>query len=305
MKHVPSQTKFLLLCGLLAPLALSGCGGGGTNVTALSSRLYAAGDAVPSTAIAYFTSPFTALSTPTSTFVTPPGGEVIGLAIDGSGDVITSDQFLKTVTGYMRPSPATASLFTVTTSFTPAGIAFDSQGKLYVADYDNGGGVDVIASPFTNSSTVTPLITGLNATDGLCFDTSQNLYTVAYGAASTIRVYAAPYTAASVTVATGNNNVEDCAINPAANQLAVNVVGAFSGKVLIYNLPLTNTSVPAVTLTYSSSSSTAVAFDTSGRLYVGVGASAIQVYQPPFSSASTPLFSIPTANAVNAMVFGS
>jgi hypothetical protein len=305
MKHVRFQTNILLLCSLLAPVALGGCGGGGTNVTALATRLYAAGDALPSTAIAYFTSPFSAQSTPTSTFSTPSGGEVIGLAIDGSGNVISSDQFLKTITGYTRPNPSTASLFTITTSFTPAGVALDSQGKLYVADYDNGGGVDVIATPFTNSSTPTPLITGLNSADGICFDSSSNLYVVTYNAAGTIRVYAPPYNTVSVTVATGNNNVEDCAINPAANQLAVNVVGVFSGKVLIYNLPLTNTSVPATTLTYSSSSSTAVAFDPSGRLYVALGASTIEVYQPPFSSASTPLFGIPTVNAVNAMAFGT
>jgi hypothetical protein len=305
MNRVHFQTKLLLFCALFAPLALGGCGGGGTNVTTLATRLYVAGDALPSTAVAYFTSPLSALSTPSATFATGGGGEVVGLAVDGSGNVIASDQFLKTVTSYTRPNPGAAVLSSLSTSFTPTDIAFDSQGKLYVANYNSGGGVDVISTPFSSSSTVTPLITGLNAADGLCFDTSQNLYVVTYGAASTISVYAPPYTLTPVTVATGNNNVDSCAINTSTNQLAVNVVGAFSGKVLVYNLPLTSVSVPAATLTYSSASSTAVAFDVSGRLYVGVGASVIDVYQPPFTSASTPLFGIPTVNSDNAMAFGS
>jgi hypothetical protein len=174
-----------------------------------------------------------------------------------------------------------------------------------VTNYDSGGGVDLISTPFSSTSTVTPLITGVNAADGLCFDATQNLYVVTYGSASAILVYAPPYTSAPITVATGNSNVDGCAISTSTNQLAVNVVGLFSGKVLVYNLPLTAASVPAVTLTFSSSASTAVAFDTSGRLYVGMGSPSIAVYQPPLTNASVPLFSIPTVNSVNAMAFGT
>jgi sugar lactone lactonase YvrE len=259
---------------------------------------------VPSNAVAYFTAPFSAASTPTATFATGSGGEIAGLAVDGSGNVIASDQNLHTITGYTRPSPTAATLFAISASFTPGGIAFDTLGKLYVADYDAGGGVDVVSPPFSNSSVPQALITGLTGVDALCFDGSQNLYTVTYGSGSTIRVYAPPYTGAPITLATGYNNVDGCAFNTVTNQLAVNVVGVFSGNVLVYSLPLTAASVPAAVLPYSSSSSTAVAFDASGRLYVGVGASTIDVYQPPITSASTPLFGIPTVNAVEAMAFG-
>jgi hypothetical protein len=129
MNHVRLQTKLLLLCGLLAPVALGGCGGGGTNVTALAARLYAVGDAIPSNAVAYFTAPLSAASTPTSTFGTGSGGEVIGLAVDGSDNVIASDQFLKTVSLYTRPNPTTPLPVAISTSFTPTGIAYDSHGK--------------------------------------------------------------------------------------------------------------------------------------------------------------------------------
>ncbi|MGP6157001.1 MAG: hypothetical protein ACLPYS_05730 [Vulcanimicrobiaceae bacterium] len=40
------------------------------------------------------------------------------------------------------------------------------------------------------------------------------------------------------------------------------------------------------------------------KLYDAAGSSVIDGYAPPFTSASTPLFGIPTVNAVNAMTFG-
>ncbi len=298
-----NRLKFMPLA-LLSALASAGCGGGGSSTPTPSAafRLYAAGDNVPSNAVAYFTSPLNASSTPTGTFVTGSGGELAGLAVDGNGNVIATDQFLNTITGYARPAPATSALFTITTTFHPGGDALGSDGKLYLTDYTNGA-LDAVSPPFTSASTPAALATGIGGAAALCFDSSQRLYVTGY-IPGTITVLATPYTSASLTLTTGFANLDSCAVDSFTNQLIVNSVGASSGKVYVYNLPLTSASTPAATLAFASSSSTAVGVDPSGELYVGVGASVIDVYAPPFSSASLPLFSIPTANAVNSIAFG-
>ncbi|HEV3157101.1 MAG TPA: hypothetical protein VGZ00_07095 [Candidatus Baltobacteraceae bacterium] len=290
----------------LAAALLAGCGGGGPSVALpvpSPARLYAAGDAVPSNSIAYLTAPFSAASVPTGAITTASGGEVIGLAIDGSGNVIASDQFKNTIVGYARPNPTTSTLFTITPTFTPSGIAFGAQGKLYVADY-TAGNIDVIAPPLSSGSAIQPLLSGFSGPSGVCIDATQTLYVTNY-LPGTIRVFPPPYAQPGFTVSTGASNVDSCAVDATTNQLIVNSVGFLSGKVFVYDLPMSSASFPVTQITYSSTASTAVATDTSGRLYVGNGRPAIDVYVPPFTNTSAPIFSIPTANAITAMTFGT
>jgi len=299
--------RFLVIC---AVAALAGCGTTNsvapfqpTAVPTAPARLYAAGDAVPSNSIAYFTGPFSASTTPTGSIATGSGGEVIGLAIDANGNLIASDQFLNTITGYTRPTPSTSVLFTISPGFTPGGIAFDANHNFYVSNY-TANTVDTMSTPLSAASVATPLITtGINGPAGLCFDTAQNLYVMNYSL-GTINAYAPPYTGAATVVSTGVNNTDSCAYDNRTNQLIVNHVGVFTGSALVYNLPLTAASVPAATIAFATTSSTAVGTDFSGNLYVGTGTPTINVYAPPFTSASTPTFSFALANAINAIVVG-
>jgi streptogramin lyase len=297
-------TKATLLCALAASLVLAGCGGG-TNVTALpspapSARLYVAGDFLPlAQGVAYFTAPFSSASTATASFATASGSGLDGIAVDASGNVIVADENNKTVTGYARPDPTTSTLFTISTPFLPGEVAFDSLGKLYITDQTDGE-VDVVTPPFSSASTLQSLISGVPDASGICFDTAQNLYAVEYSS-GTILAYAPPYTgAATATVSTGLSNVEGCAIDTVTSQLVVSSVSA--PKVAVYNLPLASASL-AATLTFSSSTE-AAGVDSAGRLYVGTDVPEISVFAPPFTSASTPLFSFPIVNADNAMAFG-
>ncbi|HTV74111.1 MAG TPA: hypothetical protein VME66_10430 [Candidatus Acidoferrales bacterium] len=298
--------KAALLCTLCAAAALAGCGGGGTNVTTLAtptpepSRMYVAGDFLPlAQGVAYFTAPFSSASTPTATFETASGSGLDGIAVDGSGNVIVADENNNTITWYARPNPSTSTLYTIATTFAPGMLAFDTSGKLYVADQTDGK-VDVITPPFSSASVPQTLISGVPDASGVCFDSAQNLYVVEY-AQGNILVYAPPYTGApTATVSTGLADVEGCAIDAVTDQLAVS--GIVASKVAIYNLPLTSASVAATTLSFTELEM--VAADSAGRLYIGTNVPEVSVYAPPFSNASTPLFSIPILNADNAMAFG-
>ena len=58
----------------------------------------------------------------------------------------------------------------------PTGLAFDSSGNLYVANYDNGSGTTI--SKITPGGTVSTFATGLNGSEGLAFD-SKAIFTSA------------------------------------------------------------------------------------------------------------------------------
>lgn len=299
-------------------LGLAGCGGGGGSSTPSGptptptppARLYAAGDGVPSNAIAYFVAPFSASSVPAGSIATASGGDIAGLAIDSHGDVIASDQNEKTITGYARPNPATSTSFTLNTGFTPTGIAYDPSGRFYVADYSDGA-VKNASVPLSSASTFTTLIAATTTPSAICFDEAQNLYVV-NGPSGIISSYAPPYTGAptnSVQVASGGANVtlvNGCAFSATFDQLIVYHANGGTGSVFIYNLPLTASSTPGVTLAYTTTSPTGVGVDAAGNLYVGVATPGIQIFTPPFSSASAPVVTIaPLAGLVNVMAFGT
>jgi sugar lactone lactonase YvrE len=292
---------------------LAGCGGGGGGSSTPSTptptpppplRLYAAGDGNPSNAIAYFTAPFTASSTPTGSIATASGGEIAGLAIDSHGNVIASDQNENTITSYARPTPTTSTLFALSPGFTPTGIAYDVSGNFYVADYTDGKVDKASSVPLSSATTFTTLIASTLAPAAICFDEAQNLYVV-NGTGGIVSAYAPPYTGTPISVNVGVSNVFGCAVSTPYNQLAVYHPGIGTGSVYIYNLPLTAASMPAVTFAFTTTSPTGLGADSSGNLYVGVDTPGIQIYTPPFANASTPTLTIPAVNAVHDITFGT
>ncbi len=302
MKRHPFRLLSVCLIALLAA-----CGGGGTSPppvpTPAPERLYVSGDSVPNNSIAYFNSPFGANTTIAGTIATAGGGAIAGLAVDATGRVFAADGFKNTLTAYPRPAPPGAPLFVMSLPFTPAKLAFDGAGNLYVADY-GGGRIAVLAAPIAGTSAPATLITGLSTPNGLCFDVAANLYVTSF-TSSILSVYQPPYTGSPVIVNTGTANSNSCAVDAATQQLIVASGNASLGQILVYDLPLAANAGPAVRIPFNGTAPTALAVDPSGDLFVGVGATAIQVYAPPFTSVSSPLFAIPTVNSIGAMAFGS
>jgi hypothetical protein len=309
MKYVAAMFALVVLA------ACGSSGGGGPIVTPTATptgvptatptpaqRLYAAGDGVPSNAIAYFTAPFSNTATPTGTIATGVGGEIAGVLVDANRNLVASDQNLNTLTGYTRPAPTSTTEFTNSPGFTPAGIAYDNAGTFYVSNY-SGGAVEV--GPLHTAlagGTLFSVLVSVAAADGICFDSSENLYVTSY-LAGKIYVYSAPYTGTPTVVQAPGFNTDDCAYDSVTNQLAI-VQLSGPAEVLVYNLPLNSASTPATTLTPAGTTASAVTVDKAGNLYVATDNPSINIYAPPFTGAA--IFAFPDANgAVQSMTFGT
>src|SRR5262249_12482207 len=118
-------------------------------------------------------------------------------------------------------------------------------------------------------------------------DAAQNLYMVNAGSTSNLIVYAPPYNTVPVTTQFVNALYRKLAVN--ATQLFVAAAGPGTGRVAVYNLPLTNASTPAFSITAGTNIPEALAFDSIGNLYVGnLTGATVAMYRPPFSASSTP-----------------
>ena len=199
---------------------------------------------------------------------------------------------------YGPPTSVLTTLFTVPTTFENTGIVLDPSGNLYAASAS--GSVFEATAPLSSTSTFRLLFaSGLGKSESICFDNSQNLYAANY--LGTLNVLAPPYTSSSASVVVNSGgSVYDCAYDATTNQLAITVVD-LPTEVLIYNLPITQSSTPAATLPVLGP----VALDKSGNMYLNGPLGGIGVYSPPFTSASTPIFTIPTTNQFSAITFGS
>jgi hypothetical protein len=175
-------------------------------------------------------------------------------------------------------------------------LLFNPAGDLFASTF--GATVNRFTAPFTNASVPSQAITavGLTASAGLAMDGSQNLYVADSGApGGSIFVFAPPYTASSVhTPAVAGAAYRKIAIS--GSQLFVANVNPGTGSIDVYNLPLTNASSPAFSITTGVDTPEAVAIDAGGKLHVGnLGsvASSVAVYNSPFSGASAPVTTMP------------
>ena len=273
--------------------------------------LYVGNNSVSGSVVQY-SLPLNASSTPNFTLPTETG--VISVGVDASGDLAVGNlagaiQFFTT--------PISAASVPSATFSNPAPavgayqIAFTNAGDFWAAGTSR---VNLFTHPFSNASTPSTFVTmlGLFGALGTAFDTAQNLYVTNATASSNLLVYAPPYTGAPIVTPTVTGALYR-KLATTATQLFVAVAGPGTGRVDVYNLPITAASAPAFSISAGMNLPEAVAFDASGNLYVGnLGNSTVTVYNAPITSGSVPsvtllvngfaIFGIAIGNAVLPLV---
>ncbi len=185
---------------------------------------------------------------------------------------------------------------------SPAGLAIDTLGKIYTVNEGATNTVTIHAQPFTATST--PLVKftlpgSANNPYTLSLDNSGDIWVGdRNGAASHLYEYVAPFTnsstpALTLTSANGLTDATGTAFD-ASGHMAVGQ--EVSSNVLIYNLPLIVSSMPAATIPLAANGQ-GVAFDSAGNLYAVLesGAGGVEVFRPPFTNGELPAFSFGSA----------
>jgi hypothetical protein len=290
----------------LLPVVLIACltaCGGSSRTPATPQHLYVGNDNA-SASILQFTLPITNTSTPTVT-VAPTNGtsNVTALAVDTAGNLATGD-FAGHLAIFNAPITSTstaAATFANGTATNDGQLAFNNAGDLFASTVSTK--VNLFTHPLSSSSTPSQAITDVSLTSavGAALDGAGNLVVSNAGAlGSALSVFAPPYTAAPlVTPATSGTAYRKVAIS--SSQVFVASVAPGTGRIDVYNVPLTVTSTPAFSMS-NVNVPEAVAFDSNGNLYVGnLGDATIRVFTPPFSASSTPSV---TLTVTGAAIFG-
>src|SRR5271165_598033 len=160
-------------------------------------------------------------------------------------------------------------------------------GHLYVNNTSTSvKGVSVYSLPFSASSTALYTVSnGLVFPGDVAVDSTGDLAVCA--GANTVRYYTAPLSSSSTATANITTGCSTSAFD-VNRSLYVPTQGA---AVNVYAQPITSAEVPT-TITNGLTSALSVAFDASGRLYVGDdgGTTGVHVYNAPYTGA--PAFSI-------------
>jgi hypothetical protein len=172
--------------------------------------------------------------------------------IDGSQALFVANRGANDITIYEASAYGSPAV-TIPGLDAPDGLAFDSQGNLWVAQASN---VVEFTPPFTPKSTPTVTIAnGLKSPSGIAFDQNGSMY-VADSGKNAILVYPAGSTTPSVSVSNGVSGPTDAVVY--SNGLFV--TNATSNTVAEFDLPLTDTSAPIATDSTGTNAPSAVAF---------------------------------------------
>ena len=266
-----------------------------------------------------FAPPLSGASTPSAT--QPLSPFAIGVAADASYVVAGSDITDGSSIAIFNQPFATQSgpAATITNNSGPLNLAaFDASGNFWVTE---GSNINEYTPPRTSSSTPAHSISvgGAQAV-AVAFDGSNNLYaTVLTDGASLLNVYPPSATQPSVSVQVDVADIAGVAVS--GNTVAVAVFGIEggvaakhhglvamrrtragahprasqnAGEILLYTLPLSNSSTPSATIPFAQSP-IGLAFDAAGNLYAAEGfiGGGVAVFNAPLSSSSTPAFTIP------------
>jgi hypothetical protein len=284
---------------------LSGCGGGGVLPPSGVEHLYVVNDNTPGQILQY-TLPITSSSTPTVTVSNAATTNLVAVTVDASGNLATGDN-----AGHLAifNAPITASTTAVATfnngvATNDGQLVFNNAGDLFAASVSTN--VNLFTHPLSSASTPSTSITGGGTTSaiGAALDSAGNLVVGnAGGAGSNLVVFAPPYTGAPVFVTPTVVGTAYRKIAIGSTQLFVCSVGGGTGRVDVYNLPLTASSAPAFSIT-AVNTPEGIAVDGNGNLYVGnLTDATIRVFAPPFSVGSTPTVTL-TASGSPFAIFG-
>jgi hypothetical protein len=276
-------------------------------------QLYVGNDN-PAGGVQQFNLPVGASTTPNVTIASP---NVVAVDVDSHGTLALAD-FAGNLKVFSRPL-ATAS--TPSASFKNGAASNDGQivftqaGDFFAATVGNR--VNFFTHPFSNASTPSLSITNaaMVSVIGATLDAAQNLYlgnagvgsavtcSSGAGSCSNLLIYASPYTAAPiVTPPVASAAYRKAAVG--ATQLFIASVAGTLGRVDVYNLPITATSVPAFAITTGVNAPEGLAVDAAGPLYVGnLSDATVAVYAPPFSALSAPTVTLKVSTGAYA-IFG-
>lgn len=314
-----------------AALAIAACSGSGGNASSViphktATTHFYAGSFV-SGVLAQYTTPLSSTSAPNFS-LTGVGGLFLG-ANKSNVAVANNVSGICTISIFTQPLTSTSTAAATEAPDVPCELgAFDSSGNLWVAQANS---IAEYTTPFsTNQTPALTVTTSVVAPIGVAFDSAQNLYVINSGFSSTspqLLVFAPPYTSAPIiralplgtpaevvgvavngtTVAVGvygqtagarphgGSRTASEAQWPFAGRPGATIgrVSAAAGEVLLYTTPITSASNPTATIPEPSAE--AVAFDSSGNLYVGDFATStgtVDVFNAPLSSSSTIAYSI-------------
>lgn len=229
------------------------------------------------------------------------------------------------------------------TTGSPYGIAENPQAGI-VAVEDDSGHVNIYKTPLTSGSTATATISlGASSAGMLAFDTSGNLY-VGTGTAnvaeyappfSSSSTPAKSYAVGDHTMAVafdvggtmyvsnyGSGNIEavsmpggtvSAAVTPPAST-SVGGLAVYNNKlyavdesnnaVVAYDLPLASAATPSAVYKVSGFPQ-AIVFDADGEMLLSnVSGASVDFYDPPFTSAMTPAFSLTGLTAPEQLIIG-
>jgi sugar lactone lactonase YvrE len=249
------------------------------NSNAPTSLAYSAAQLAASTSAA----PATAVGT---------GGGVLA-AFDASGNLWVANANSSTVVAFTAsqlgasgsPTPAVTLSANAGSLNSPAWLAFDASGNLWVANFNNSTVVAFTASQLASTGSPTPAVTlsatagSLNFPVGLAFDATGKLWvsnaignTVVAFTASQFAASGSPTPAVTLSASSGSLNYPSGLAFDASGNLWVS--NAFGNTLVAFSpsqLAASSSPTPAVTLSATAGSllnPSGLAFDASGDLWV-------------------------------------
>lgn len=322
MKNLLS-VGFCLLIGLSL---VGGCGGNGGSIQSVihstttppeaAGHLYVSDLLAPGTIYVYVL-PIIRGSAPMARIAGDGGPQ--GMAFDPTGRLFVANTggvqvFTPPIAGGATPAFVLGGGFAQEVKFDPAGDAFVVETESHplgyewcygfprprrVQIYEYRQDVGVYMTPITSSSSANFAfpVTGWSDSGcygfpsipvGIAFDASGNLWVNKF---SIMAEYTPPFSAASLpNLSFANSGYTgpggDVAFDSKGNMYATGLTG-----VDVYKPPFTSSTAKAFTITTMPGGvPDYLAFDASGKLYVGTGA--VDVYLPPFSGTSKPAISV-------------
>jgi serine/threonine protein kinase, bacterial len=167
-----------------------------------------------------------------------------GVALDRAGDVYVTSEGMYGRVVELSPASSTPTVLPFSGLYQPQGLAVDSAGTVYVADFNNRV---VKLTAGSNNQTVLPF-TGLNYPEGVAVDGQGSVYVADRGNNRVLKLAAGSNTQ-TVLPFTGLKNPDGVAVDPAGNVFVTDtdnnrVLMLAAGSSTQSVLPFTDVSVP-------------------------------------------------------------